>query len=192
MRILNANSINTPEHYNQLWTKKGLKPICTSMPRAEALLKHFKGGKFLDAGCGLGIHSDMASKVPNSDVYALDFSDRLIESLRYTYPHIKYTVGDVNHLPYNDSFFDYIILGEVLEHMDDPNITLKEMMRTLKPNGILAVSVPYKDRGSCSPNEHRWSFDEGDIHAMLSKLGKCEEIILTEPRGYIIGHLTKC
>jgi len=71
-------------------------------------------------------------------------------------------------------------------------ITLKEMMRTLKPNGILAVSVPYKDRGSCSPNEHRWSFDEGDIHAMLSKLGKCEEIILTEPRGYIIGHLTKC
>jgi len=193
MKVINAHSINTPEHYNMLFGNRKFKVQRNGPLRAEALLKNFKGGKFIDLGCGLGPHTEMALKVDGAEVYAMDFSDKLIENLKLLYPNVHYAVGDVNKIPFDDNTFDYAVLGEVLEHMEDPRMTIKEVMRILKAGGMLAMSVPFGDNGSRSPKEHKWSYTIEDIQTLLSEVGKAEVSKLNQyGHGYIIGYVTKC
>jgi SAM-dependent methyltransferase len=45
-------------------------------------------------------------------------------------------------LPYPDDTFDAAVLSEVLEHVDDDVRALREVYRVLKPNGVVAITVP--------------------------------------------------
>lgn len=45
-------------------------------------------------------------------------------------------------LPYKDASFDCVILTEVIEHLEYPNLLLNEIHRILKPNWILILSTP--------------------------------------------------
>jgi SAM-dependent methyltransferase len=50
--------------------------------------------------------------------------------------------ADVTALPFKDNCFDAIICSEVLEHIADHHVAVREIMRVLKPGRFLAVSVP--------------------------------------------------
>jgi SAM-dependent methyltransferase len=50
--------------------------------------------------------------------------------------------GDGTRLPFPDATFDRIICSEVLEHIPDDVAALRELRRVLKPDGILAATVP--------------------------------------------------
>jgi SAM-dependent methyltransferase len=53
-------------------------------------------------------------------------------------------VGDVDslHLPYAEASFDLLLMGEVLEHLPDPEATLRRLVRFLKPGGQALASTP--------------------------------------------------
>lgn len=50
--------------------------------------------------------------------------------------------GDGTRLPFPDATFDRIICSEVLEHIPDDEAALRELRRVLKPDGVLAATVP--------------------------------------------------
>ena len=50
--------------------------------------------------------------------------------------------ADATALPFADCAFDAVILGEVLEHVEEDGEALSEAARVLRPKGVLAVSVP--------------------------------------------------
>jgi SAM-dependent methyltransferase len=50
--------------------------------------------------------------------------------------------ADVTDLPFGDETFDAAVLGEVLEHIPDDSAALREVARVVRPEGLLAVSVP--------------------------------------------------
>ena len=50
---------------------------------------------------------------------------------------------NVLDLKFNDNTFDFIITNHVAEHITDEETFLKEMLRVLKPNGKIILSVPY-------------------------------------------------
>jgi len=54
----------------------------------------------------------------------------------------NFGTGDVQNLPYHDSYFDVVFLLDVLEHIEDVDIGIKEVSRVLKPNGIAILSGP--------------------------------------------------
>ena len=54
----------------------------------------------------------------------------------------QFGVGDINTLPFKDESYDAVICSEVLEHVDSPEDSIKELIRVLKPGGVLALSVP--------------------------------------------------
>ncbi|MGH7022995.1 MAG: class I SAM-dependent methyltransferase [Caulobacteraceae bacterium] len=52
--------------------------------------------------------------------------------------------GDVDSLaiPYAEASFDLLIMGEVLEHLPDPEATLARLVRYVKPGGEVVASTP--------------------------------------------------
>lgn len=47
-------------------------------------------------------------------------------------------------LPYPDARFDLIVARWVFEHVDDPQVTAHELLRVLKPGGLIAAITPNK------------------------------------------------
>jgi 2-polyprenyl-3-methyl-5-hydroxy-6-metoxy-1,4-benzoquinol methylase len=50
--------------------------------------------------------------------------------------------GDLEDVKYKSNFFDIITLNHVLEHMDNPGESIKELRRILKNDGTLIISLP--------------------------------------------------
>ena len=77
---------------------------------------------------------------------------------------ISYLFSDLRHLPYADGYFDTVASISTLEHVgmdnvgygadapraDDPakemDLAIRELVRVLRPNGVLLVTVPYGRR----------------------------------------------
>ena len=51
-------------------------------------------------------------------------------------------LGNIDDIPLKDSSLDAVICSEVLEHVDSPNESVRELVRVLKPGGVMALSVP--------------------------------------------------
>ena len=111
------------------------------------------GFKILDIGCGSGRHTCAAYQYP--DVIAigadLNFND-LIEARNRLKLHDQLgehgggvwelSMADVTSLPFKDDYFDLVICSEVLEHIPQYQLAIREIIRVLRPNCNLVVSVP--------------------------------------------------
>ncbi len=69
--------------------------------------------------------------------------------------------ADFNHpLPFPDAAYDVVVLAEVLEHLPYPRITFGEILRVLKPGGVLIGSIPLayhlKDRWQVLRGKKLW------------------------------------
>jgi len=99
--------------------------------------------KFLDAGCGDGRLAHEASK-RGHEVWGFDYSEKAISLAKILAPNCSFGIFDIKKTSYEDNFFDFICLMEVLEHInpDDASATLWEMKRVLRPGGALVITVP--------------------------------------------------
>jgi cyclopropane fatty-acyl-phospholipid synthase-like methyltransferase len=98
-------------------------------------------GVLLDWGCGWGQVSDLLVKhgisVRSFD-YAADRPSGLQPLQRY--PHLSADISnDPRRLPYADGEFDAVLSCGVLEHVEDPDASLEEISRVLKPGGTFYV-----------------------------------------------------
>jgi SAM-dependent methyltransferase len=50
-----------------------------------------------------------------------------------------------NQLPFDDASFDRIVVIDVHEHVDDPRIVTRELVRVLKPGAQLVITTPNGD-----------------------------------------------
>lgn len=60
----------------------------------------------------------------------------------YKYPDFVIDI-DINHIPFEDSSFDFIICSHVLEHVIDDRGAMRELFRVLRPDGHGIVQIPY-------------------------------------------------
>lgn len=97
-----------------------------------------KNGKVLDVGGGYGVMAKFLSDFADREnYYNLDVS---IEMLKYSpYQNI---LASAEHIPFRDASFVYVILSEVLEHVNSKLKALRECYRVLKPGGLFLLSTP--------------------------------------------------
>jgi SAM-dependent methyltransferase len=111
--------------------------------KIEAILKDYlkrsiQDFRILDIGCGNGEICDFFSK--NNDLYAIDTVDQR-RTLNF---NAKFTLVEFEKLPFDDNFFDIVISNQVIEHLGDQDLHLREINRILKNDGICYIATPNK------------------------------------------------
>ncbi len=96
----------------------------------------------LDIGCGCGaMLGYIKGLYPNTTAYGVE----IVEKAAGFAKHMADVVcGDIETLdfPWEEEFFDYIIMGDVLEHLRRPDIVLKRLHKHVKKGGHIIVSMP--------------------------------------------------
>jgi len=137
--------------------------------KAPVIASHIEdGSSVVDLGCGRGHVLNVISKVrPECVLTGLDFSETILDEAHVRYPTINFIKGDLYHSPFKDNEFDYAISTQCLEHLDDPELAIKEMARIVKTGGKAMLTTPYADS---QPNkEHYWNFEYEDLENMFNK-----------------------
>ncbi|RMF82213.1 MAG: class I SAM-dependent methyltransferase [Chloroflexi bacterium] len=91
-------------------------------------------------GCGLGMYAYQIHDRFNARVEALDIEFDRVATARQNVPHTLVAASE--YLPYRDDYFDTILSHEVLEHVVDDRMAVREMVRVLKPSGRIIIFVP--------------------------------------------------
>lgn len=109
---------------------------------AAYLLPHLSAGMHvLDVGCGPGtLTADLASRV--AQVTAVENTAAVLDLARAEMANrtnVSYVVTDAHRLDFADDTFDVVHAHQVLQHLADPVLALREMRRVCKPGGVVAV-----------------------------------------------------
>lgn len=95
----------------------------------------------LDVGCGDGARYGARWREHGAEIHGVDISEVAVEQAR-----ARGVLARVSRLgeplPYPDATFDAAVCLEVLEHLVDPEMVVREIRRVLKPGGVALVSVP--------------------------------------------------
>ena len=103
------------------------------------------GLSVLDVGCGPGtITVDLAQTVAPGKVTGIDASAKVLDAARALassqgVANAEFVEADVYDLPFEDATFDIVHAHQVLQHLSDPVLALREMRRVAKPGGLIAV-----------------------------------------------------
>jgi ubiquinone/menaquinone biosynthesis C-methylase UbiE len=108
------------------------------------------GQRVLEIGCGSGGFTTFVARAvgPNGHVEALDIQESMLSQLekKLALPenqdiqNITLHKASAYELPFEDEILDLVYMITVLPEIPDQHRALQEIMRVLKPGGILAVS----------------------------------------------------
>ena len=98
-----------------------------------------RGGRLLDVGCGTG---DLvaAARADGLDAMGVE-PDAEMAALAGEALATEVTVAGLPDLPYADDGFDVVTAGFVLNHVDDPRASARELARVAAPGGVLRASI---------------------------------------------------
>jgi ubiquinone/menaquinone biosynthesis C-methylase UbiE len=122
---------------------------CTA-PENRFVLKHLgdvSGKYLLDLGCGAGENSVYFSKL-GARCVASDYSPGMVEvALKLAEKNNVRVEGQVINamaIDYPDNTFDIVYAANLLHHIPDPSVTIREMHRVLKPGGKMCFWDPLR------------------------------------------------
>ena len=135
----------SPEEYSKLsqiekrhWFYSGKREIVRDwIWRYKAKSKKLK---LLDCGAGGGAFASEMSV--DLQVTAMDDHEESLGLLRASLPPEAVVRGECTKIPFPDDSFDIVTALDVLEHISDDRTAVSEMIRVLKPGGLLVLTVP--------------------------------------------------
>lgn len=129
---------------------------------------------FLEVGCGTGyVLSGISQEFPEATLLG---SEIFITGLGFAskrLPHVNFIQMDARNIPYSDEF-DVIGAFDVLEHIVDDDIVLRQVHAALKPRGFILLTVPQHAWLWSSVDEyacHVRRYSASDIHYRLKASG---------------------
>ncbi len=130
---------------------------------ASRLKKMNSGQRILDVGAGEGRYKKYMSHL---EYIAQDFNgyDGVgdgtgLHTGKWDHDNIN-IVSDITDIPVDDSIFDIVLCTEVLEHVPDARLSIREMIRVLKPGGKIIITAPFCSLTHFSPYHFTTGFNK--------------------------------
>ena len=127
-----------------------------------------RGLETLDAGCGQGYGTVLLSSA-GARVVGLERDASAIARGRLR----RWVAGDLQQLPFRPGSFDRVVAFEVLEHLQDPERFLDQVVRCLSPRGLLLISTPdrliYSERSGYRNPYHVREYSEAELRESLGR-----------------------
>lgn len=101
--------------------------------------------KLLDVGAGSGtISASLAQEMPGGQVTATDISGAILQqaaahAASSGVSNMAFQTASATELPFADATFDVAHAHQVLCHLGEPHRAVEEMLRVVKPGGIIAL-----------------------------------------------------
>lgn len=106
---------------------------------AKGVIPYRGDGRILDVGCGGGSYL-YRLKQWGWETYGIEPSK--VGATRAQNLGLDVSQGMLEDAHFPDQFFDVVRLSSVVEHLCEPKMTLREIHRILKPDGLVYVTVP--------------------------------------------------
>lgn len=141
---------------DRIWRRQVLKTI-----------KPVNGQTVLDLAAGTG-SSSIAFLKPGVRVIASDFSEGMLAVGRKRHPELEFVYADATKLPFENESMDAVTISFGLRNVVDPRKALGEMLRVLKPGGIVVICEFSHVRTPVIGSLYRWYLQ--NILPSLSKI----------------------
>jgi 2-polyprenyl-3-methyl-5-hydroxy-6-metoxy-1,4-benzoquinol methylase len=99
--------------------------------------------RILEVGCGAGCTLMKLKELGKAnEIVGIEIDEQVTQELAGTLDRLY--VGDVEtiDLPYTEKYFDYILFGDVLEHLINPRRVLHSYKSLLRDDGYIIASIP--------------------------------------------------
>jgi SAM-dependent methyltransferase len=97
-------------------------------------------GPIVDLGSGLGWLA-LSARARGLAPVSLDISEFSAQRLRGVHS-LPVIVGSATRVPVRPDSIAAVVALDVLEHVDDPRVALREIRGALRPDGLIVISVP--------------------------------------------------
>jgi 2-polyprenyl-3-methyl-5-hydroxy-6-metoxy-1,4-benzoquinol methylase len=129
--------------------------------------KHAKPrGYLLDAGCGMG---NLMLRFPKMHVSGVEIASAYLEVAAERKLAVENAF--LESLPWEPEVFDTVVCTDVLEHVLDVNVVVRELLRVLCPGGMIVARVPDMEpvawSGQAYEFVHLRIFDEGTLRLLF-------------------------
>lgn len=139
-------------------------------------------GFVLDVGCGTGDNMEMLSEATGAPTLGSDLSAYALQhAVRGSGGGVRTVVALAEHLPVASGVCGLVASMDVVEHLEDDLIGLREYRRVLVPRGLLLLTVP----------AYQWLWGEHDVraaHRRRYRVGGLVDIV--EAAGFEVLHTT--
>lgn len=176
----------------------GMKYPYSFMPRLDMLqyvdLKK-PSLKVLEVGCACGATLlAIYNQNPQAKLYGIEFNEQAA-ALASHFATIEALDVEKLQKPEWREMFDYIILGDVIEHLKEPWQAMKNLASLVKPGGYVIVSVPNVMHISVFSMmlAGRWQYEDQGIldHTHLRFFTKKEILLLLKEAGFEMESMLK-
>jgi|GEM_PF-1718817 len=145
-----------------------IKQICEGYKKEKEFVT------VLDCGCGIGngaiiLSNDSRLKITGIDMdkEATDFASQI-----NLYDNVTFLNESLSQHIENDkkNFYDIVICSEAMEHVDDPEVFMEELISLVKPDGLLIMVLPdARFHGIEYNSDHITNWTESKIRMFFSK-----------------------
>jgi SAM-dependent methyltransferase len=179
------------EDYDSYYGEENLAVPDFINKRLDEIIAGFEpyrqNGLLLDVGCGAGTFMQGARRA-GWDAVGVEVSATAAEHNRAE--GFEVFNGELADARYPEGRFDVVVLSEVLEHVAEPREMLAEVLRVMRPGGLLWATTP-NGRGfsaralglkwsAVSPPEHLHLFSRGAVESLLDEVGFVRARVVTE------------
>ncbi|NDJ53454.1 MAG: class I SAM-dependent methyltransferase [Chloroflexi bacterium] len=151
--------------------------------------KHIASGeRILDCGIGSGAFSQAFLRVldRNLQLHGVDLSSQMLEQTEEKLTQSAHlSRQDAGHLAYPMASFGAVLSAHMLEHFEQPLSGIQEMVRVLRPGGVLVLSFTRRSPVSAAMSAF-WrnrSFTSADMLDWLRQAGLSDRYVLSYALG---------